>query len=269
MNDLDRAIVAVRRSKAGLPDFYRELSRNELWFLLPFHPEMEGELLELKNGSPLPFALLKDGPDGVVPLFSSEARVEEGLEKGRVPQRKYSTAAMPALQLLEILGKTGLPAILNKSCATGEVRIPPNLMRDLAEGKVLAPAADGEPVAEQGNVRILNAAEYPTHLIQPAFEFMRRHRNFRAAWIFDFPRTNQPQTATTHRWQMLILMQPRDAQLAHDLNLAVQGARTKDDEIGVGQVDENDAAYVENLFRRAPAFYTAADYVRPSGPSTS
>src|SRR5436309_7974820 len=81
-NELDRAIMAVQRSKAGLPELYRQLAAGELWFLIPYHPEIEGDLLELKNGSPLPFASLTDQHGEVVPLFSSEARVEEALEKG-------------------------------------------------------------------------------------------------------------------------------------------------------------------------------------------
>src|SRR2546429_502863 len=92
----------------------------------------KGRLEHGKLGLPLPFAMLEDGKDGIVPLFSSEARLEEALEKGRVPARTYSAASMPALQVLEILGKAGFRAVLNKSCATGEARIPPDLMRDLA-----------------------------------------------------------------------------------------------------------------------------------------
>src|SRR5437867_3418261 len=114
MNNLDRAIMAVQRSKSSLPEFYRQLVAGELWFLVPYHPEIEGELLELKQGSPLPFASLTDQQGEVVPLFSSEARLDEGLEKGRVSARTYSAGSLPAIQVLEILGKAGLRAVINK-----------------------------------------------------------------------------------------------------------------------------------------------------------
>lgn len=39
-NDLDRAIMAVARSRAAMPDFYRELTKGELWFLIRRHPEL-------------------------------------------------------------------------------------------------------------------------------------------------------------------------------------------------------------------------------------
>src|SRR5690349_20173167 len=130
MNELDRAIMAVGRTRAGMADLYRLLVQGELWFLVRYHPEIEGEVLKLENGSPLPFAMLADAQGGIVPLFSSEARVEEGLEKGRVPPRTYTAGTMPAVQVLEILGKAGLRAVVNKSCATGELVLPPDLMRD-------------------------------------------------------------------------------------------------------------------------------------------
>ena len=128
-NDLDRAIMAMRRSAAGTPEFYRQLAQGELWFLVPYHPEVEDADIELKNGSPLPFAVLRDDQGEVVPLFSSEGRLHEGLERGRVPPRTYLCGDMPARQVLEILGHAGLRAVVNKSCATGEVTIPPDLMR--------------------------------------------------------------------------------------------------------------------------------------------
>ena len=84
MNELDRAMLAVQRSRASTPEFYRQLATGELWFLLPFHPEMEGAHFEIKNGTTLPFVMLMDAAGEIVPLFSSEARLEEGLKAGRL-----------------------------------------------------------------------------------------------------------------------------------------------------------------------------------------
>ncbi|MGH7953709.1 MAG: SseB family protein [Limisphaerales bacterium] len=256
VNALDRAIMALRRSAAATPEFYRQLRQGELWFLVPYHPEVEGEVLEIKNGSPLPFAMLQDKEGEIVPLFSSEARLEEGLRNGSVPPHTYSAGDMPALQVLEILGKTGLRAVLNKGCATGEIVIPANLMRDLADGSALKPS----PVKSQSEtkaLKILNPADYPTDLIQPAFEFMRRHKHFRAAWIF----LNGENPA---RYQFLILMHPQDATLFHDLNMTIQAARVKTkDEVELGLLDEKDSESIAQLFKQAPAFYIAADYTQP------
>ncbi|HVM49391.1 MAG TPA: hypothetical protein VMU04_15290 [Candidatus Acidoferrum sp.] len=69
----------------------------------------------------------------------------------------------------------------SQDCATGDLTIPPNLMRDLANGTALKPLP---PKVEERLLQKLDPADYPTEVIQAAFEVMRRHRNFRAAWVF-------------------------------------------------------------------------------------
>jgi hypothetical protein len=49
--------------------------------------------------------------------------------------------------------------------------IPANLMRDLADGSALAPSPSLQQ--EHGTGNIVNPADYPTQLVQPAFELMR------------------------------------------------------------------------------------------------
>ena len=92
VNDLDRAIMAVRKSKAALPDFYRRLSEGELWFSVQYHPEVEeGGSFSIENGSPVPFAMLDDGKGHtLVPLFSSDARFDESLKRSNMPEESSS-----------------------------------------------------------------------------------------------------------------------------------------------------------------------------------
>lgn len=251
VNALDRAILALARSKAATPEFYRQLAEGELWFLLHYHPEIEGEMLELKNGSPIPFAVHNDGKKEQVMLFSSEERVDEALEKGQVPPRTFSVGSMPARQILEVIGKAGLWAIVNRSCSTGVVVIPPNLMRDLADGSALRPLPDKHE-RQEGRLNILNPADYPTGLVQAVFECVRKHPKFRAVWIFGDP--NPP--AQGRGYQLLIFMEPRDEMLFHDLNMIVQAARAGD-EVGLGQLTAED---VKLIAGQAQPFYAAPDY---------
>jgi hypothetical protein len=264
MNDLDGAILALQRSTAATPEFYRQLAQGDLWFLVRYHPEIEGEKIELKNGAPMPFIQFQVQQGAAVALFSSAERVEECLNKSKIPARQYSTGSMPARQMLEILGKSELQAVLNQGCASGAITIPPNLMRDLADGSALKPIVPESTV--QHRLTILNPADYPTRLIQPLFELMRRHAQFRAAWVCAFPpETDQP--ARPPRYQFLILMDPRDERLFHDLNMTLSAAERDQAGLksGLGLVDETDADYIAGLFRQAPAFFTAADYRRPPG----
>jgi hypothetical protein len=259
-NELDRALTALRRSPAGTPEFYRQLAAGDLWFLMRYHPELENQNVQIRSGSPLPFVVLKDEAGEVVPLFSSEQRLDEALKNGKVPPRTYLAGSMPARQVLEILGATGLHAIINKSCATGSVVVPPDLMRDLANGTALKPPGLEGPMMERTLSR-LDAADYPTDLIQPLFEFLRHHANFRAAWVFGLPKDTGGKGGKPV-YQLAVLMEPRDEAVFHDFNLVAQAARGKECEVSLSLLDETDAAEVARLFSQAQPFYVAADYGR-------
>ncbi len=263
MNDLDRAIHALQRSTSATPEFYRQLAQGEFWFLVRYHPEIEGENIEIKNGAPMPFIQFKVEQGVAVALFSSSARVDEYLAKSKTPSHRFSAGSMPARQMLEILGKSNLQAVVNLGCTSGAVTIPPDLMRDLADGSALQPIHAAATVHHR--LTILNPADYPTHVIQPLFEVMRRHASFRAAWVFALtPEAGRP--ASPPQYQLLILMDPRDDQIFHDLNMTLAAAERDKagPKTGLGFVDETDAGYIAKLFREAPAFFTAADYHHPT-----
>ena len=257
-NDLDRAIRAVVRSQSAMPDFCRELLKGEIWFLMPRRPGEEDELIELKPGAQLPCVILGDEHGPFVPLFSSAARLDEALKNNRVPGRTYTAAAMPAVQLLAILAQGELRAVVNKSCATGEVTIPPETMRGLADGTALKPL----PAKEQElTLQKLNPADYPTDLVQAAFEVMRRHRNFRAAWIFGLV-SSQPKPGHEQIYQLVVLMDPPDEVVFHDLGLVAHAVCGKTG-VQLGLLDETDTAVIAHTFREARPFYVAADYHPP------
>ena len=95
----------------------------------------------------------------MVPIFSSAARLDESLKNNRIPGRTYTAGAMPAVQLLAILGQAELRAIINKSCATGELTIPPDLMRGLADGTTLKPRSPDK--TEERTLQKLESGRLP------------------------------------------------------------------------------------------------------------
>ena len=259
LNELDRAIAAMQKSQAAFPDFCRAVCEGELWALAPYQPEMEGGLFEIKDGAPFPFALLKEQKGEAVPVFSSAARADEGLARGKIPENTYSVCAVQAMVLLSVLGATGYGAIFNKGCPTGSLTIWPDLMRDLVSGEALKPQALSREREMHMKVTPLGPADYPTDLLQRAFESLRRHKNFRAAWVFGGEQDGK------RGYHLLTLMEPRDEAIYHDFNLTVHANRSKAYEIFSGMLDERDKAYVENFFRQAKPFYVAADYPLPPG----
>ena len=256
MNELDQAIVAAIRSQAHMPDLFRQLTQGDIWFLVPYHPELAGESMELKPNDPLPFVQLQDAAGALVPVFSSAERADEGMEKGGVPPMQFLPAAMPALDLLGILGRAGLRATLNRSCSTGQLTLPPELLHDLADGSALHghPIADSGP-REQGTVQILDPADYPTDIVQRLFESLRKYPQFRAAWIFGLP--EERRAAEGRRYQVLVLMKPRDEVAYNDFRLVAATKRAEEEDIALGLLDEDDEAAVANLYARAQPFFRA------------
>ena len=257
MNELDRAIRAMGRSQSTFPDFCRAVTRGELWFLRPFHVGIEDEPVVVKKGELFPFALLRDADGEFSPVFSSEARAEEGLRQGQVPLLTYWVGSMPAKQLLGMFGGTPFGLVFNKGCATGEIAIKADLIRDLASGKVFEPTEADASQHKTGTVTALGPADYPTEVVQLAFEFMRRHKHFRAAWVWGVKVAGRPGYAVG------AVMEPRDAGLFHDLNLAVHAGHSPDYETFLVLLDEASPPGHRQMMEQSLPFYTAPDYLRP------
>ena len=187
-NDLDRALAAYLRSPSAMPELLRRLAdAEELHALMPYHPELPGGAIPIRNGVEFPFIRF-EGKQGevVVPIFSSEQRVDEAIECGQVPVNTFVSGSMPGLQILEIIGVMNFHAQLNRSCQPGSFILPPDLLRDIASGAVFQPVSEDEPEVER-QLLFIDPADYPTDLLQPIFEVLRRHVQFRAAWIFGSP----------------------------------------------------------------------------------
>jgi hypothetical protein len=260
-NDLDRAIYALGKSTSELPEMFRRLTEGELCALIPYHPEVVDTTMQIENGSPFNFVMATDGEGEAVLLYTSEARAEEGLKMAQVPPNTYCTARMAARQMLDVLGRMNMRALLNRSCATGCFLMPADLMRDLVSGAALEPM----PLATEEQEHVLNLidpADYPTDLIQPLFESLRRHQEFRAAWVLRHP---APTAGGGTHYQIMLLMDPRDEVIVHDFNLVLVSACQAPDEVSFGLLDEDDHAYTEALLQRVAPFYAAPDFDLGSG----
>jgi hypothetical protein len=257
MNELDRCIRAMGRSQSTFPDFCRAVIQGELWFLRPFHVGIEDEPVVVQKGELFPLALLRDADGEFSPLFSSEARAEEGMRNGNVPMLTYWVGSMPAKQLLAMFAGTSFGVVFNKGCVTGEIAIKADLIRDLASGKVFQPTELDPRQHKTGTVTALDPADYPTEVVQLAFEFMRRHKNFRAAWVWGVTVAGRPGYAVG------TVMEPHDTALFHDLNLAVHAGHSPDYETFLVLLDEASEAGYRQMMESSPPFYTAPDYLRP------
>lgn len=259
-NDLDRALAAFLRSPSAMPELLRQISvAEELHSLMPYHPELEGGAIEIKNGVDFPFVRF-DGKEGevVVPIYSSAERVDESLRRGQVPENTFVSGSLPALQMLDVIGVMNFHAELNKSCQPGSFTMPPNLLRDLVSGAVFEPIGDEGPERER-RFLFIDPADYPTEVVQPIFEVLRRHANFRGAWFFGSPEPSEKAGRT--RYELLVLMDPRDPTIFHELNLVAQNTGSKTAEVHLGHLPADDPAQLEAFMEQAPPpFYAAPDF---------
>lgn len=256
-NELDRLIRALSRSKAALPDLCRALGQGELFLLMEYHPELVDATIEIKNGLRFPFIQVQSVQGPTVPAYTSLERANEGLTRCHAPIMKYVIGSMNARQTLEVIGKMDFTMTLNKGCSTGEVWLPANLLRDVADGSVFRPLPSNGP--RNMNLTLIPPADYPTDLVQAAYEVFRQHRNFRAAWIFT--RDDQPAT-----YFLIVLMEPRDQTQLHDLRLVVQSIGGREHSVLTEAVNEQSAEHIAAMFKCGPPFYLAPDYPAPTAP---
>jgi hypothetical protein len=253
-NELDLLIRALSRSKAALPDLCRALGQGELFLLSDYHPELMGATVELQDGMRFPFIQVQSVQGPTVPAYTSLERANEGLVRCHALTRNYAIGAMAARQALEVIGKMNFTMTLNKGCSTGEVWLPANLLRDVADGSVFRPLP--RKGHQNMNLTLIQPADYPTDLVHAAYELFRQHRNFRAAWIFT--RDDQPAA-----YFLIVLMEPRDETQLHDLRLVVQSIGGREHPVLTEAVNEQSAEHIAAMFKCGPPFYLAPDYPPP------
>ncbi|MEP6822297.1 MAG: hypothetical protein ABI946_08115 [Chthoniobacterales bacterium] len=222
---------------------------------MPYHPEMDGAEMQVGNGSEFPFSLFEGEKGSYVVAFSCGERAEEGLRKGEVPPNTFLTALVNGRDLCAMLGAMNFGLLLNKSCRTGELQVNGEFLRDLADGTALQ--ASPEPAERRTfTLYAIDPADYPTAVVQAAFEKMRQHSAFRAGWLL------AQETEAGPVYCVTALINPASEQLRHELNLVVQLARDdKALEVNVTALELDEPENVAGAFRQFPeTFYLAPGF---------
>jgi hypothetical protein len=259
-NDLDRAIWRARKSSAEMPNVFRALLAAEMDVLMPYQTELEGEMIKIENGAPFPFALFDGEKRQFVMAFSCGERSEEGIRAGKVPNDTFLTGVVNGRDLCEMIGAMKFDLVINRSCQTGELKLNDELLRDLAKGLVLQ-ASTSEPNTERLTFYSIDPADYPTSVVQAAFEKMRQHSAFRAGWMLAQRTDHGPV------YCLAALINPESEQLRHELNLIVQLARPNTAmELNVIALDLSDPENVIGAFRQFPVTFYLAPGFDPKKP---
>ncbi len=255
-NDLERALWAASRGPEGYPELFRQLRASMIVFLLPYHPEWVGDI-PLAEGTPITFAVWenKEGPQ--VPIFTSVERAEAALQEIGAGEQDFCVGEMKGEWLFGAVAGQKLPAIVNPACGTPTFQLDVRAARKLADGSILKPF---EAPPEEGQLKIVDAAEYPTDLLQPVFRFLRGRPEVRAAWLFYRVAGDDPK----NRYYVFGLLVTGNAEaLKNEVSVVVRHARKNGPDFGVMELDAKKPG-LANIMSKFPPFYAAPDY--PASP---
>ena len=244
--------MAALRSPAGRPELFRQLRQSDLFFLIPYQEDLEGETT-ITGGDRLVLISWHGSHGEYVPVFTSERQATWAMKSRREEEEPAYLAQMKGEVFFTIMAtRKDAQVIINPGCPLGEARLIECAIKGLATGSILRPVRSVEEATEQ--MIIMDPADYPTNFIQPLFEFLRGRPEVAAAWIF---RQEPPTPPATVRYRIgLHITGPRE-QVQQDFVLVAKAARPPNVEFGVTVLDPThpDTA---RMMRGVRPFYRAA-----------
>ena len=129
----------------------------------------------------------------------------------------------------------------------------------LADGTILRPIPSS--AQQQGRVKIVEPADYPTDVLQPLFRFLAGRPEVKAAWLFR--QIEQPDPAKINYVFGLLVACGSTEQLLQDFAVVAKSATRDEADFGVTIINSDEPS-VAKIISKYPAFYAAPDYKAPS-----
>lgn len=92
-NDLERAYRDAHLSLAATMEYFRRLRESDVTFVVPYHPEIEGQHRVGKDGKIILTVWMVDAEE-VIPIFTSPERLEEAMRSRGKPGELYACGQM-------------------------------------------------------------------------------------------------------------------------------------------------------------------------------
>jgi hypothetical protein len=256
LNELEQAFVKAGRGAEGYPELFRQLRKAKLFFLIPYHPEAIGEF-QVANGNSMTFVQFgnKEG-ETCIPILTSELRVKHALEKLDIANKLHGLGEMNGMELFDVLRMMNNNVCINAASGLGEITMNPKTVEKIADGSILTGPDENAP-QEQGKVEIVNAADYPTKMLQPLFQFLREQPAARAAWLF---RQLMPEKPAEICYVFGLLITGDGKALKQDFS-CIANSQSKAGH-GVFVVDLNNPTLAAVL-EKFPPFFAAPDFRWP------
>jgi hypothetical protein len=261
VNDLERAYQTAAKWAPASRELFRQMRESTLVFLMPYHPEMDGEL-QVGNGSVMTFDVWNNGQEECIPIFTSQARAEQALKVTKRWDLPHATGEMRGQELFHCLTgqKEDYKVVINPGCMPGGMVLDQDRVRELWDGsvfKALPPVTKVRRAAE-----IVDAADYPTDFIQPLFEFLRSKPLAQAAWLFR--QSPPPKTGVTSYIIGLLTTGETGSELEQDLMVVGESVCPPDCSFGVTILDLKKPS-VAQVAATFPPCYAAPGFSKPVG----
>ena len=253
--NLERILVARDFGPHYYPDLFRMLRELELVFLLPYHPEMLGETVTLKNGDQLPqFAVWDSSDQGRrVPIFSSPRLANDACKAIGAEPHEFALASMPGEGLFQLLACQPDAIVLNPACHTNAVFLDLASVRRLGDGSIFRSEL-GE--RQQSRVEPLDPADYPTNFVQELFSFLKQRPRVRATWIF----RTVPEEGAAFEYVFVLDAEGDWLEVEREFRVVASAACAKDSQYGVAPLDPANKALVTLTAQTTP-FFARPGYV--------
>jgi hypothetical protein len=235
------------------PQLFRLLRQSELFFLVPYHPELTGGKI---RGAPH-FVVWKSDMDGRrVVIFTSEKRAHEATTKLSIPAKQYAVASMIGVDVFGTIADCGENFTINPaSGAERQLFMDAATAASLADGWILMP--------NEGGMTGVKVEDYPEPVLGPMREYLARDRGIFAAWLLEVPQT--PGDTSPHKYVFGFYGKgSMERRKRAATSMAVKASQGAYDAIGV-VIAGNDPAMAV-MFEQMPPFYASPDHDRPIPP---
>lgn len=259
MNDLERAYRDAHLGMEETVEYFRLLRECNVTFIVPYHPEIEGEK-KIGSDGKMVITVWNINSEEVIPIFTSPERLNEAMEARGRPGELYAAGQMVGRDLFRafVPPHNKLRVAVNPGCNCGTRFMDPKMVQSIVDGSALEIPTPGETA--MGGLVVSLPDRQPARLREPLGKFFATVPEVKAAWIF---REEEPKKAHEQVYVLGLAIVGGDAEeIRQEAALAIAGACPPEWNSRAMIMDAKDPRFNE-IMHGAPPFYKAPDFQKP------
>lgn len=257
-DNLDRAYQDAHLGVAETVEYFRQLRESNVTFIVPYHPEIEGEGTIGDDGKMTVTTWHVEGEE-VIPIFTSPDRLDEAMRSKGKPGEPYGAAQMVGLELFRafIPPHNKFRVVVNPGCACGARFMDPKMVLSIVDGSALYIPTPGE--VAMGGLVIPLPKRLPASLREPLGKFFAGIPEVKAAWLFY---EEEPKPPFEQMYVLGLAVAGGDAEeTREEAALALASLCPPEWSSRAMLMDAKDRGFADIM--RCQPFYQTADFVPP------